>query len=255
MKSPKAPSPLWPIFLCLSSIGTYSVFFFPYLPFALLGRRLRWAWRIAGRVFSFGVYCLISMQIWLKISRSFQISKHQYHKPTIIISNHRSHLDVFYYLSLVPNIRVLTKKKFFDIPFFGLGLKLLKMIPVQNNDFKVYREALNTSRSVLLEENDPVLFFPEMTRCEEGFKGMAKFSLNSFQIAKETKATVIPCIVLGTDHSWPKSSFEGHFRKPSFIKSLTPLEAEDFSSARTLQKAVRAQMEETIHTHWDEYYL
>lgn len=223
-----------------------------HIPLALIGRKVKTSWRLAGILFQNGVKCLLFIQPWLKIKRDVKLPK--YDRPIVLISNHRSHLDVFYFLSAVPNIRVLAKKSFFKIPFFGLGLKLLRLIPIVNDDFDVYRKALKTAKDVLLNLNDPVIFFPEMTRCEEGFKGLGKFSLAPFQVAFETKATVVPFVILGNDKAWPKGTFGGRFRRPTLLKSLPHVEASDFKSARALQKFVRIEMEEALNKDWDKYY-
>lgn len=251
MKTAKV-SRIWPGFLCFTISFVYLSFMPLHAPLSLLGRKSLLCWRASGRVFRRGVQFLLFIQPWLKIKRDFKMPK--YDKPIVIISNHRSHLDVFYYLSSVPNIRVLAKKKFFSIPLFGLGLRLLRLIPIKNDDYDVYRAALKTAKNVVTTLHDPVIFFPEMTRSPEGLKGLAKFSLAPFQVAFETKATVVPSLVIGNDLAWPKGRFGGRFRKKTLLLSLPEVNSSSFKSARELQKHVKKLMDEAFAEKWDEYY-
>lgn len=247
-----SPKALWPFFLCVSIAIFYTLGpLFVHLPLAILGRFSKTCWRLSGIVFCFGVKYLLFFQPWIKFKRDFDLP--DYDKPVIIISNHRSNLDVFYFLSAVPNIRILSKKMFFKIPVFGIGLWLLKLIPVVNYDFEIYREALKKVKQILVKERDPVLFFPEMTRCKEGFIGIGKFSLAPFQTAIESKAQILPAIVVATDLSWPKGTFGGRFREPTMIKSLDLIDSSNFDSARALQIFVRETMIKELDKYWKAY--
>ena len=249
----KRTSRIWPTFLCISISFTYLLFTPLHLPLSLIGRQNLFCWRISGLIFQKGVKFLVFIQPWLNLKRQAPVPK--YDKPIIIISNHRSHLDIFYYLSSIPNIRVLAKKKFFKIPLFGIGLRLLRLIPIKNNDYDIYRAALKTAKEVLVTVHDPVIFFPEMTRSPERQKNLSKFSLTPFQVAFETQATIIPSLVIGTDLSWPKGKFTGRFRKNNLLVFLPEVESKSFKSARALQKHVKKLMDEAFANHWNKYYL
>jgi len=251
MKS-SSPKALWPLFLCVSIPVLYVLGpLFVHFPLALLGRFSKISWRLSGKSFCFGVKYLLLFQPWIKLKREFDVP--DYNKPIIVVANHKSNLDVFYVLSCLPNIRILSKKVFFKIPFFGIGLWLLKLIPVVNSDFKVYRKALKKVKKALLKEKDPVLFFPEMTRSKEGFKGIGKFSLTPFQTAIETKAFILPTVIVGTDLSWPKGTFGTRFRQPTLIKSLKLIDSSSFDSAKALQSRVKAVMLEELDKQWKNY--
>ena len=62
------------------------------------------------------------------------ISEEIFRKPSIIISNHQSAVDVMLVVSLPGDIRQTAKKRVFDNPMLGIGCKLLGHVLVEPNN-------------------------------------------------------------------------------------------------------------------------
>lgn len=185
------------------------------------------------------IWFLMRIQPWYNAKVKIKMPDHI---PFLIISNHRSHLDVFIYLTVIPGIRVVAKKSLFSVPFLGLMMKAFRHIPLEKGNFDSYFEALRKV-SQGIHEGDPILIFPEMTRCSLGLKGLQKFQAYPFHFALKEKINILPIVIYGSDHVWPKGKFGISSGKKIIIESLECVQTEKFSSAFELKKHVQSLME------------
>jgi 1-acyl-sn-glycerol-3-phosphate acyltransferase len=167
-------------------------------------------------------------------------------KKFIIVSNHRSHLDMFIYLSHIVRLRAVANGKLFKIPFFGKMLSVFGHFPLEKGNFETYKKTLQDIGTAF-HENYIVLFFPEMTRCLPGEKGLLKFRLTAFQLARENNIPLIPIVISGTDQVWPKGEKNGlDFRKKISVASLDPVYPENFLSSADLSLHIHELMEKKL---------
>ncbi len=97
-----------------------------------------------------------------------------------------------------------------------------------------------------LKRGERVHVFPELTRCEPGFRGLRPFAAGPFQVALKEGATILPIVFENTDGVWPKGDPGITFRGPVRVRSLEPLRAQDFSTAFQLRDEVTRRMEMAI---------
>jgi len=216
------------------------------IPLYLLGYFYAPAVRTADRVMRDGIWLLMSVQPWFRGEIDPRLSElSPAARGCLLVSNHRSNLDVFILLSRIQGIRVLAKNSLFFIPFLGLMMRLSKQIPVRRGSTHSFLDAMDTA-CARIAGGDVVHVFPEMTRCERGFKGTLHFSLAPFRMAKRAEIPVIPIVFEGTDEVWPKSSLGLRFRKPVKVRALPALDPRDFSSSQDLMLEARRRIEQAL---------
>ena len=207
------------------------------LPFLIIGRLYHPAWVLAGRIFQSGVALLMKGQPWFNAKIDIVLPK----APFVTLSNHRSHLDMFILLAMIPNIRVIAKHTLFYIPFLGFMMRLLKNIPIRKGDLDSYWKALETVKRAL-KEKDPVHIFPEMTRCSAEFNGIQSFQLAPFHALLSSGVPIIPILFRGTDKVWPKGQLGLHYRRPVLVRSLSTIDPSQFKTAEELRDHVHQQL-------------
>ncbi|MDR2836003.1 MAG: 1-acyl-sn-glycerol-3-phosphate acyltransferase [Bacteroidales bacterium] len=121
-------------------------------------------------------------------------------KPSIIISNHQSHLDLLYTLSLSPKIIVLTKKWVYNNSFYGIIIRYADYISITDN-FEDNIEQL----SKIASAGYSILIFPEGSRSEDC--SIQRFHQGAFHLAKALNLDIIPVVLHGVGHIFPKTEF------------------------------------------------
>ncbi len=211
------------------------------MPLLWIGRFFRPCWLLGGRVLRRGVDVLMKCQPWYRAEIDFRLPQ----APYVTLSNHRSHLDVFILLTLIPNIRLVAKQTLFRIPFLGLMMRALKSIPIRQGDIASYQKAMEKVGEAV-REGDPVHLFPEMTRSPEGFRGVQPFQLAPFHILLKEKVKVVPIVFRDTDRSWPKGKVGISFRRPIHVRTLEPIDPTEFESAQSFRDAVQKLFEREL---------
>ena len=212
------------------------------VPLYLLGLH-----RLADRVICRGIQLLLAMQPWLHAR--VNLGRREFNAPAapgrLYVSNHRSHLDVFFLLAFIPRIRVVAKKSLFKIPFLSFMMRVLKQIPMESGRIDAYLSTLKTIEE-RLADGESVNIFPETTRCEAGTKGVQPFLLAPFQSAIRAKTLVIPIAFQGTDQAWPKGFFGLISENNILVEELPAIRAEEFSSASELRDLAVHRIEEAL---------
>ncbi len=162
--------------------------------------------------------------------------------PYLILANHRSHLDVFILLSRISGIRILAKDALFRVPFLGLMLRSMGHIKIMRHQPSSYLATLE-SLSNHLEDFRPVLGFPEMTRCPPGFRGVQRMDRSLFRFAYHYSLPVLPVVLKGTDHAWPKGKLAISFKYPIRVQSLRLVHPSDHPSIESFSTTIIQQMQ------------
>lgn len=109
----------------------------------------------------------------------------------ILMSNHRSYLDIFVVLAYYPS-SIVAKKELLKWPVIGQASKMARIIPVDRNHSG---SLIQTMRRINEEINigGSVILFPEGTT----FKGplTKPFKAGSFKIAYQSQIPVIPAAI------------------------------------------------------------
>ncbi|MBR4199063.1 MAG: 1-acyl-sn-glycerol-3-phosphate acyltransferase [Bacteroidales bacterium] len=162
-------------------------------------------------------------------------------KPSVIICNHQSHLDLLYTLALHPKIICLTNKKMWNSPFYGWILRYADFYPVSDgfdNCEEHVAKAISNGYSVLV--------FPEGTRSETC--DILRFHKGAFQLAKTLGVDVLPLIIHGIGHAFPKRDFL--LRKGKVDLYVMPRIAAD---SELMQKD-SAEIAKTLRRYYTEQY-
>ncbi|HMN68169.1 MAG TPA: lysophospholipid acyltransferase family protein [Bdellovibrionales bacterium] len=234
---------LWFLYflMCIGGLGFVTAFmlFFP------LGFLSRWLPGLRGHedgILKTGVTLLMRAQPWYHSELAIDLPDHE---RVLLVSNHRSHLDVFILLSRVPGIRILAKSSLFKIPFLGLMMRATKQIGVERGRFDAWTRAMETVRQ-RLREGETVHIFPEMTRCEKNFASVNPFVAAPFFVAMQEGATIVPLVFKNTDRVWPKGEVGLHFREKVEARTLPAVNARDFASAESLRNEVHRRIVEAL---------
>ncbi len=133
-------------------------------------------------------------------SRYENVSGETFDKPSVIICNHQSHLDLLYLLAMHPRIVCLTNRWVWNCPFYGQIVRYARCLPVTDR-LEEQEEAIGQ----LLSEGYSVLVFPEGTRSPEG--KILRFHQGAFHIARKFGVDVLPIVIHGMGDILPKTEF------------------------------------------------
>lgn len=128
------------------------------------------------------------------------LSDYNFEKPSILICNHQSHLDLMYTLMLHPKIICLTNNWVWNCPFYGRIIRFAEYYPISNG----IEESMETLKSAI-DRGYSILIFPEGTRSEDG--RILRFHQGAFHLADKFKIDIVPIIIHGINHVFPKKEF------------------------------------------------
>ena len=132
--------------------------------------------------------------------------------PVILLSKHQSAWETIFLLANMPRPLVFVfKKEILYIPFFGWGIALLRMIPIDRKQGKNAFKSVVAHGKRRLKDGQWIIRFPEGTRTPVGSQG--KYKSGGTRLAVETETPVVP-IALNSGECWPKNSF---IKKPGKI--------------------------------------
>ena len=132
--------------------------------------------------------------------------------PAIVLSKHQSAWEtIFLFYALPRPLVYVFKKELLYIPFFGWGLALLRMIPIDRSKTKDAFAMVVEQGKKRLASGQWIIMFPEGTRSYVGSQG--KYKSGGARLAIDTGVPVIP-IALNAGECWPKNSF---IKKPGLI--------------------------------------
>jgi 1-acyl-sn-glycerol-3-phosphate acyltransferase len=228
------------------TIGIFGIFvgYGMIVPLALLGRRWPLFQTLSDRIMLYGIRVLFFCQPWFVAhldSSQIQGGQAKGARKVLFVSNHRSHLDVFLFLTVIPGVRILAKKALFSVPFLAPYMRFTRQIPVEQGRIDLFLEAMERVRE-RIELGENVLVFPELTRCPAGYQGTQNFSLAPFKVAKDIGALVIPVVVQETDTVWPKGRLGLSFRRPVRLKILEPLNPDNYETSESLKTAAQERI-------------
>ena len=131
----------------------------------------------------------------------------------MFLLNHQSDLDIVIMESITSkNLAWVAKKELFDIPFFGLTLKLPKDIAVERESKTSLVKLLKEAKRVL-DEGRTITMFPEGTRSTKA--KMLPFKSGAKMVADKYKLRVQPVVLVGTAQHFNIKEF---YAKPGIIK-------------------------------------
>lgn len=159
-----------------------------------------------------------------------------FNKPSVIISNHQSHLDLIYMLALTPRLVFLTNSWVWHSPLYGFLIHAAEYYPSYSGI-----DTLVPNFRSLAERGYTIAIFPEGTRSADC--RIARFHEGAFYIAEQLGLGITPAYLYGTGHVLPKKKHT--IRKwPVALevdKTITPDELKALGSVRKQTKALHQQ--------------
>ena len=159
--------------------------------------------------------------------------------PAILLSKHQSAWETIFYLCIMPRPLVFVYKKALAyIPFFGWGIALLRMIPIDRSKGRDAMAQIVQHGRRRLADGQWVIMFPEGTRSAVGSKG--KYKIGGARLAIETGTPVVP-IAVNAGEVWPRNAF---IKKPGIVTvSIGKPIAPDNLGAQALMQQVETWIE------------
>lgn len=162
--------------------------------------------------------------------------------PAVILAKHQSAWETLFLPAYLPRQACFVyKKELHRVPFFGWGLALLGMIPINRSKGRdAFEQVVEIGQKRLNEGRWPVLF-PEGTRVAPG--KTARFKTGGAMLAVRTGAPVVP-IALNSGECWPRNAF---IKKPGHITVSIgpPIESAGRNAAEVnqlVQKWIESEM-------------
>ncbi|MGZ4067613.1 MAG: 1-acyl-sn-glycerol-3-phosphate acyltransferase [Bacteroidia bacterium] len=157
--------------------------------------------------------------------------KEDFKKPSIIICNHQSMIDLAFLLTLSPKTIIFTNDRVWNSPFFGGIVRLADFYSASNG----YEEAIGKVEQKL-KEGYSVIIFPEGTRTDTG--EILRFHKGAFYLAEKLQVDIIPMLLHGADNCLPKGDFyyrEGHLR----LDILPRIKHDDITYGKTYSERTK----------------
>ena len=153
--------------------------------------------------------------------------------PAILLSKHQSAWETIFYPMLMPRpLAFVFKKELLYIPFFGWGIGLLRMIPIDRSRGRdAFSQVVEKGRD-RLANGQWLILFPEGTRIPRGQKGTYKSG--GTRLAVATQTPVVP-IAMNSADCWPRNAF---IKTPGLITISIgkPIASEGLSAAELMQQ-------------------
>lgn len=155
-------------------------------------------------------------------------------RPSVILSKHQSAWETMFYLAyLPPQVCFVYKKELHRMPFFGWGLALLGMIPIDRKQRRNAMAQVTRIGGQRLKEGRWPILFPEGTRMAPGKTG--RYKAGGAILAHAHQADIVP-IAVNSGECWPRNAF---IKTPGLITvSIGPaLSTQGISAQEANQRA------------------
>jgi uncharacterized protein len=185
----------------VKTIFTYGFFVSGSILLTLIGVVLK---PIPLRASRFVFHSLLRFFTWTlialtpKLKRTI-LDRDLFQRPSVIISNHSSFLDILLTIGLHPKIILLTNKWVWNSPVFGGVVRLADYYPVTEG-----AEESITRLANRINEGYSIVVFPEGTRSADSTIG--RFHKGAFFIAESLDIPVQPLLIHGACDAIPKNT-------------------------------------------------
>ena len=146
-------------------------------------------------------------------------------RPTIMVANHLSLLDVIIVFRLFTHFKWVSKQENFQVPLIGWNMTLNRYIPLRRGGKSGVIQMMKLCRQSLAEGNS-LFIFPEGTRSPDGH--MRRFKNGAFDLAIETGTPLQPLAIQGTSQALPKRGFVLQGRHPISVEVLEVIPPDQF---------------------------
>ncbi len=162
-------------------------------------------------------------------------------RTVILVSNHRSKVDILALSKIRRPFRWTSKSENFKMPFVGMCLTLSRSIPINRESLRSGAKFIAQAEAEI-KNGSSILLFPEGTRSRTG--EMRIFKEGAFLLAKRSGCPIIPIVHTGSENTFPGNSWimgRAHIR----IRVLDEISADTVSKldVKSLMSLTREKME------------
>ncbi|MDR1980859.1 MAG: 1-acyl-sn-glycerol-3-phosphate acyltransferase [Tannerellaceae bacterium] len=144
----------------------------------------------------FGLSIMYTLRLFLKTA---WVARHvvdnpereTFEKPSVIVANHQSFIDILVLLSLSPKLVMMTNSKVWNFPFVGRIVRYADFVQTAEG----YETVLSRLREKV-EAGYSVIIFPEGTRSTDG--RIRRFHKGAFYVAEKLRLDILPVVLYGT---------------------------------------------------------
>lgn len=170
--------------------------------------------------------------------------KRKINKPTMVVANHQSFLDIPLLYLLPWTMKWVTKKSLLRIPVLGWLTAMSGHLPIDRASLRSFQEMNALVEPI--QQGIPGLIFPEGTRSPDG--KLKPFKNGAFALAKKYNFQVLPVVLKGGHEAMPRGSWRFSFNKKFEITVLEPVDPSAFEDSESLKKKVFRQIEHVLAT-------
>jgi len=202
-RAPIDPAPVrWVKRAALVLLGPLYFLFIAFVPLLCARRRgfRGWYWRLVKRGCD-RLLWLLSIRAEMSPEDRAALAADT---DSIIVINHRSHLDGFALNAVVPDEKWITfaaKKELCDAAILRTGFKGAGLVEIDRKSGKVAMDTLGKAVREMPARRSVVLF-PEGTRTNSDTLG--PFKAGAVLVARETGRTIRPIVILDSDQLLPR---------------------------------------------------
>jgi len=171
--------------------------------------------------------------------------------PAVLLSKHQSAWETLFFPAYMPrDLCFVYKRELHKVPFFGWGLALLRMIPIDRARGRdAFDQVVAQGKLRLAEGRWPILF-PEGTRVAPG--QTARFKMGGALLASRTGAVVIP-VAVNSGECWRRNAF---VKRPGLINvSIGPVIPSVGLTPEQLNEKVQTWIEDEMRRLNPERYV
>ena len=128
------------------------------------------------------------------------VQNETFDKPSVIIANHSSFLDILAVGMLSPKIIFLVSDWVYNSPIFGAGVRLAGFYPVSNG----IDNGIDHLRAKV-EQGFSLMVFPEGSRSVDN--SIKRFHKGAFYLAEQLQLDIVPVVIHGYSEVLPKGDF------------------------------------------------
>ena len=161
-------------------------------------------------------------------------------RPTIVVANHQSFLDLPLLYLLPWTMKWVAKKNLFRIPVLGWIIFMTGQIAIDRRSMRSVKMLDKLVEPI--EKGIPGMIFPEGTRTLDG--DLKPFKNGAFKLAKRYNFNILPIVLEGGYQAMPRGSWAPSMRQHFFISILDPVDPREFDSEEELKQAVYLLIEQ-----------
>lgn len=156
-------------------------------------------------------------------------------RSQILIFNHTSQLDLFFFTAIMPKrCTIIVKREMLWVPFIGLAVFAYRLQTIDRKNLASAKRSMAKVAAYMKTHNYSVLLSPEGTRSKT--EGLNRFKKGAFHVAVATKAPMLPIVVRGARSCLPMGKF---IADPGLVvmEVLPEIDTTDFATEQLSARA------------------